>query len=82
MIQDESYYKSVSFMSKEFDCESIKRNFWPMKFTNFVSLLLEEDFLEEDLNYQKIIEIYNSITFNEEYKSNIKQVSLHIFIFT
>ena len=64
-----------NFLSKEFDFDGDNRNYWPTKLTNFICMFLDEKFSNHLLNFEEIIDVYNKITFDSDFKQRISNVS-------
>ena len=80
LVQDEICLDEFSFISKEFKVDALKKNNWPMKLTDFLASLLTKSFLESELNFENLIAIHNSTTFNDEFKGVLKEVRKKPFI--
>ena len=76
LYKDSFYKNSDQFISKEFNLINDDRNFWPTKLTNFISMLLTEDFAKHNLNFEELIDIYCKTTFDNEFKEQICKVGL------
>ena len=59
----------------DYDLGSKKRNFWPIKLTNFTCMFLAKDFAGHDLNFSEIIEIYRRTTFDKDFKPRVCKVA-------
>ena len=73
-IEENSCVDNISLETNQFDLKSSHKNFWSFKMTSFISLLLEKDFLESSINYESVLEIYQSIAFKDSFKNNLKKV--------
>lgn len=74
-IEENSIIENLSIATNQFDLKSSQKNFWTYKMASFVSLLLEKEFLDSSLNYESVMEVYQSIAFKDDFKNNLKRVS-------